>query len=184
MTNSFIGKLNLYKGKIMGIGAIIGIVAGFIFALVGVILLAFAIASRRKALRAKNWPVTQGVILSSEVREHQNIDAADEQSSTSYEPIVQYSYTINDVPYKASRIAYGANQFDRSTAQARVNLYLPGSPVSVHYNPVDPQETVLDPEANGSQAFLIIGMVFAALGLSVCCIAGLVGFATQMVKHG
>ena len=164
----------------MGPGAIIGIVVGFIFALVGVILLVVAIVSRNKANKAKTWPTAQGRVVSSEVRVHQDYDAEDGHSSTNYEPVVQYAYEVNGVPYTASRIGYGANQFDRNTAQNKANRYAAGSTIAVHYDPADPHNAVLETEAGGAKIFLIVGIVFAALGLTACCIGGIVGVLSQM----
>jgi hypothetical protein len=163
----------------MGTGAIIGIVAGFVFALIGVILLVVAIVSRNKANKAKGWPTAQGMVVSSEVREHQNYDSEDGRSSINYEPVVQYSYTVNGTPYTASRIAYGANQFDHNTAQNKANRYAAGSAVTVHYNPGDPHDVVLETEAGGSKVFMIIGIIFAVVGLMACCVGGIAGFITM-----
>ena len=164
----------------MNIGAIIGIGLGFIFTLIGVILLVVAIVSRKKAQKAKSWPTAQGTVISSEVRTHQDISSDDGHSSTSYEPLVKYSYTVNNISYTGSRIGYGANMFDRNTAQNMANRYMAGSTLPVYYNPIDPHDSVLDTTAGGSKIFMIIGIIFTALGLMACCVAGIVGVLAQM----
>lgn len=153
----------------MGTGALISIVIGIIFLLLGVIFLVVMFTSRKKANEAKAWPTIAGTVTSSEIRVHQDYDTDSHTTSTNYEPVVQYSYNVVGTPCQASRIAFGANQFDRNTAQAKINRYPAGSTVTVHYDPNDPSKAVLETEAAGSKVFMIVGIVFAVIGLYMVC---------------
>jgi len=168
----------------MGTGALIGLLIGFIFAFIGVIFLVIMFTTRKKAEAAKSWPTAQGTVLSSELSIHQDYDSDDHSSSTSYQPVVQYSYSVMGNQYTGSKIAFGANQFDRNTAQNMVNRYIAGNPVSVYYDPNDPAKAVLETQAAGSKVFMIVGIIFAVIGLMSCCLSGVLVLFSSLGQSG
>jgi hypothetical protein len=151
----------------------IGLIIGFIFGLLGVIFLVIGLVNRKKAQTAKGWPTTQGTIVSTEIREHSDIDTEDGSTTINYEPVVQYSYNVMGVSYTGTKIGYGANRFDRGTAQKKLDRYQAGTMVTVHHNPDDPRNAVLEVEASGSKLFLVLGIIFLVLGMIIVCFAGI-----------
>lgn len=139
------------------IGGIVTIFFGLIFVVVSVVM-------RRKAQAAQSWPVAPGQILFSTVETHTSTDS-DGDTSTHYEPRVEYSYAVMGSPMKGNRISYGAMGSDYKSAQKTADQYPVGSAVSVHYNPEKPSESVLETTARGGTVFLIVGIVIAVIGI-------------------
>ena len=144
-------------------------VLGLVFGGIGLILVIMAFISRKRARTAQGWPTTMGQVLSADIQEHRSYDNDDHQTRYSYEPVVQYTYAVEGRSYSGNRIGFGANSFDHRTAQSKVAAYIPGAGVTVHYNPEDPAKAVLETNASGSNIFLIVGIIFAVIGLMAVC---------------
>lgn len=125
---------------------------GLIFAIVGIV-------ANRKAELSKSWPTVQGQVLTSTIVQHESTDS-DGASSTSYEPLVEYRYSVIGSPLIGKKIAFGANQFTYNTAQKIISRYPPGAAVQVHYNPEKPSQSVLETKASGGTVFLVVGIGF------------------------
>jgi hypothetical protein len=144
-------------------------VLGLVFGGIGIILVISALVSRKRAQAAQNWPTTMGQVLSAEIQEHRSYDRNDHHTRLSYEPVVQYSYAVGGQAYSGNRIGFGANSFDQRTAQTKIASYAPGAGITVHYNPENPSKAVLETNASGSNIFLIVGIIFAIIGLLALC---------------
>jgi hypothetical protein len=155
---------------------------GGIFAAVGIGLIIFGLRERKKAQVTETWPTASGTILSARLDQQTRTERREGRSytSTSYTPIVEYTYVIGGQTYQGSRVFPGASMsYDHGTAQGIVNRYQPGAAVTVHYDPGDPAQAVLETKAKGGNLFLILGGVFAALGLVGCCIGVVLVFVTR-----
>jgi hypothetical protein len=151
----------------------IGLGFALLFGVLGVIFLVITVIHRNKAKAARLWPTVPGTILSAEMRQHNDSDAESGVSSVSFEPVVSYSYGVGAASYTASRIAFGANQFDHASAQKILARYPVSSPVTVHYDPQNARNAVLEINAAGSNLLMIFGIVFIVIALSICCLGGL-----------
>lgn len=141
-----------------------------IFGGLGLAFLVIALVSRQKAQTSQRWPTAPGTVLSATLKEHVSHDHDDTPSTHySYEPVVEYNYTVGGQTYSSRRIGYGANRFGRGQAAKILERYPVGSAVTVHYNPANPAEAVLETQAAGSTVFLILGIVFMALCLLSGC---------------
>jgi hypothetical protein len=114
-------------------------------------------------------------VLKVEVKEHADIDE-DSSGSTSYEPVVEYQYTVQNQQYTGRRIAFGANRFGHSQARSAVARYPVGSTVQVRYNPEKPQEAVLEARASGATIFMVVGIILLVIGIASCCLTGIGAF--------
>jgi hypothetical protein len=152
----------------MGTAALIFLIMGIIFFGIGAVMVIVALVSRNKAKQAESWKTTPGQVTSATVTEQRHQDE-DGYSQISYQPVVQYTYQVNGLTYSGGKISFGANNFDQNTAQSKVSQYPVGGQVMVHYNPANPGEAVLETKAAGSKLFLILGIVFAVIGLFSCC---------------
>jgi len=139
------------------------------FLVLGIIFIVVALNMRRKAAASQNWPTVPGVITSASVAE--SVSSDEDGPSTSYQPRVVYTYQVAGVDYQASGLSFGAvRSGSRRSAEQALQAYPVGQPVTVHYNPQKPSEAVLNPQAGGSKAFLIAGIVLAVLGLMIGCV--------------
>jgi hypothetical protein len=165
----------------MATGGVILLILGVIFLGIGALFLFLTLRARQKAKTSQGWPTAQGTVLSVEIRENSSYDEDDHNTSVNYEPVVQYQYTVSGQQYNNKRIAFGATSFDRSTAQKKAGQYVAGMAVTVHYNPNKPAESVLETSAGGSTVFMVVGILFAVIGLMGCCGSmGLILLATTV----
>jgi hypothetical protein len=153
----------------MATGGVVLLILGVVFFGLGALFLFLALRGRQKAKTSQGWPTTQGQVLSVDIQEHSSYDEDDHPSSASYEPVVQYQYMVNGRQYSSKKIAFGANSFDRGTAQKKAGQYAAGMTVTVHYNPNKPEESVIETSAGGSTVFMVVGILFAVFGLMGCC---------------
>jgi len=163
-------------------GLLIAFCLGGVFFLLGVGLVIFGIVQRKKAKTTETWPTANGTIVSSRLDQNTRTERRDGHTytSTSYAPIVEYTYEIGGKPYQGNRIFPGATMsYDLGTAQGIVNRYQPGAAVTVHYDPADPTQAVLETKSKGGNLFLIIGAVFAVLGTIGCCVGVVLVFVSQ-----
>ena len=149
-----------------------------VFLGIGLLLVILALFQRNKAKKAESWQTVSGQITASGIHENHHRDS-DGHTQINYQPTVQYSYEVNGLTYNGGRIAFGANSFDYNTAQGMAAKYPVGATVTVHYDPAQPGEAVLETKAAGSKVFLIVGIVFAVLGLFACCGTSIVALLAQ-----
>ena len=155
---------------------------GGIFFLLGLGLAIFGFVQRKKAKSTESWPTVSGSIISSQLdqKSSTDFDAEYTSTSTSYTPMVEFSYEIDGRTYRGNRVFPGTSMsYDHGTAKSIVNRYQPGATVSVHYDPADPTQAVLETKSKGGNLFLILGSVFAVLGMIGCCIGAILVIAAQ-----
>jgi len=148
---------------------IIGLITLAAFGGLGAFLIMLERRNRKKADQTKTWPAADGTIVESDVKEHISMEDMDGIASTTYEPVVKYTYTAAGQTYTGGRINYGPNQSDSGTARKTISRYPLGSTVSVRYDPQNPAEAVLETNAAGSKLFMIIGIMFLVLGVCLGC---------------
>lgn len=113
---------------------------------------------RGNATRA--WPHTQGLVLSSQVRQ------TDDKDDPGYFAEIRYEYSVKGKKYKSHKILFVEEVYgDRATAQKLVTRYAAHRQARVYYNARRPSESVLEPGANNS---FIAFIVFGACALGVC----------------
>jgi hypothetical protein len=149
----------------------------------------------RGVIRAKasaNWPTTQGTIVESSVeRETRRRTSGSEGrlTQTSYRAKISYEYTVDEMPFRGERIAYGdhgkianskrigvkgfkigvgGGKSARSYAQGIVDLYPKGKTLSVYYMPENPKECLLEPGL-AAQAFSwpIAGIILLVIAVFI-----------------
>ena len=136
-----------------------------VFILVGAGLIVLAVVQQRKANATKAWPTAPGVILSSRLESHYSHDS-DGGSSITYSPEVEYSYTVDGQMHIARQLAVGKANYDHFVASRKLTPYPQGAQVTVHYDPADPNNAVLETKAAGGVVLLTIGFIFAGVGVA------------------
>ena len=132
--------------------------------LAGVALIVLGRHAAQKARASRAWPTTQGVVVATSVD-----ITIDNDGNDTYTPIVRYRYVVNGKTYESKRMTFGghtafSNDFD---AEAFLKDYPVNAPVTVHYNPADPAEAVLDTSASNGRALMFIGGFFVFIGLAL-----------------
>ena len=131
----------------------VGVVFLTIFALFwsGIVLCFDVMMAREVAgqIRSEKFPTTPGEVLRSEVTTSRS------RKGTSYKAVIRYRYVVEDHPYESTRLRFGQiSSSDRQGAYALVAQYQPGSRVTVHFNPDNPSEALLQPGLEGVDLFL------------------------------
>jgi hypothetical protein len=144
------------------------LILGFIGA--GIFLIYRSVQSRKKAEASQGWPSTAGQISESRV-DHSTHTDTDGDSSDSYTPYVEYTYQVAGQTYTGHEITFGFKQGfgNASKAQTVVGKYPVGAQVSVYYDPADPQQAVLERQAGGFGAGLVLGIIFLVVGACLGC---------------
>ena len=119
-----------------------------------------------KATAAESWPTAMGRVVSSEVRVEES-SSRDGATTTWYNPIVVYGYSVGGRQMQGSRLRFGnPRSASRKKADAAIAPYPAGGTVNVRYNPEKAEECVLETKKPGllypfMSAF---GLLFAGFG--------------------
>ena len=94
--------------------------------------------------------------------EVERIVRRDEDSRTvTFLARVAYTYGVDDQDYQGDQIGFGKLEFSASRkAKAIMENYTEGEKVRVFYNPLDPQEAVLERTIFRPSSYLISGLIF------------------------
>jgi hypothetical protein len=135
-----------------------------VFAVMGVIALMIWLTNTQAMEAAMNWPTTSGVVTESNIRWDPPETGNDYGA---FSPILHYSYNVSGTQFEGDRIVFGIFAFRyQSNAQDFINNYPIGKSVIVHYDPNNPQSSILFPEVNQETApALIVGCAFIAIGM-------------------
>ena len=136
-----------------------------ILALVGAWMIFSSIRTRRDAERAATWPTAPGTVTSAEMQIHRSHNSRTHTTTTTYEPRVEYTYTVMGTPYSGKRVCFGLRSFAHDKAQAILDRYPAGQAVPVYYNTENPADSVLDLAAPNTTTTLVFGIIFGAIGL-------------------
>jgi hypothetical protein len=156
------------------VGPLIGMLCGGLFLLLflglGIFLIYRTQQSKKKAELSQNWPATQGQITDARVSRSVDTDS-DGSTSTTYSAKVAYTYQVGGQDYNGHNITFGFNPSysSQSKAQATIARYQVGSQVPVYYDPSNPSDAVLARQASGSNASMILGIIFIVIGVCLAC---------------
>ena len=143
------------------IAPVILILVGLLFVVIGIIL-------NLRAKAASSWPATTGVMIKSELVEHVTKTRTGNnrlQTYISYEPVVEYQYTVNGEVMTGKRLAFGLMRLPLEKAQEYLKKYPVNAQVTVYYNPRQVKDSRLEVTAAAATPQLIIGIIIGAIGL-------------------
>jgi LPXTG-motif cell wall-anchored protein len=92
---------------------------------------------RKKNVQPARWPATKGRVISATL-----IRMRDRDGQMTAEPRITYEYTVNRQVYRSTRVKFGF----KPRATLTVARYPAGNVVDVYYNPVKPEDAVLERE--------------------------------------
>ena len=157
-----------------------------LIALPMVVMIAAVVANKLLlARRASTWVAVPGRIASSEIvaRAHQ---FAGETSEIRNFPSIGYSFTVNGVACKGTRISIGDDTAGANT-EATMKRYPKGADVTVYYDPANPKNCFLErdmPKDLTKGCLAIIGITVAAGALLYWVISSGVNVLAGVVEPG
>ena len=154
-------------------------VLGTIFILFGIAWIIWFLRMHRRAVAqaqaAQSWPTTRGEIVESRIAVSESTDS-DDNTTYTYSPVLRYRYTVGERDYEGKRLRFGVESSgSEGTIKAWLIPYREGERPTVHYNPADPADCVLEtvkPSNAYIVASLIGGGVFILLGLVAAFLPG------------
>jgi hypothetical protein len=133
----------------------------------GALLLWLGWRNRKKVQASMEWPYVPGRIISASVREDRTQGDQETADTTSYYPVVEYEYIVEQQLYRGNRLSFvDKGQSSRQKALAQVQVFQPGSPVWVFYNPAKPIDCVLERTAHSNNFVLILGGIIFLISLA------------------
>lgn len=141
-----------------------------------------AYRGRQQASASQGWPTAAGQVTAAQVRQLTNY--SEHGSSVAYAPAVEYAYSVLGQPFTGDRITFGLDETHAKRAKAEEVLarYPVGGTVTVHYDPNNPSDAVLEQRAGASAAGWIFGALFLLVGLCVGCL--LIGMGFFLTRVG
>jgi hypothetical protein len=137
---------------------------GIVITLAGAILLFVDTRKKSKVaeVNIEDWLTTGGKITSAQLGE--------KQSDDSYEPMIEYIYTVNDTEHHGNHIFAGENIRTKKEAAQEVldkhpvNMYVP-----VRYDPQTPSDSALEARPHSMNSIALAGWVLSGFGVLSCC---------------
>ncbi|MEI8130958.1 MAG: DUF3592 domain-containing protein [Leptolinea sp.] len=162
-------------------GTLIPILIGILAGGSGCAFLVLAWQRKRTEAITKSWQPAPGIILTSEVKEHKAVDPA-QVNKTVFTPMVRFQYSCAGKSYTGYRITFNPVEYSQSKAQKIATRFLPGIAVTVFYDPLHPEEAVLERNTRGFNFLFSTGLVLFALGIGSCFISLLVFWIGKAVR--
>ena len=150
-------------------GCVVAVVfgAGFIYA---------SLRDQEKLVRVKHWPTTGGEIICQHYN-HSKIDALTNRApdqvkhsfatlSTNHKKLwLQYEYIVDSKKYTNETYSIGGSSATVDELMNAQRKYSLGAKVNVHYDPKDPEDSMLTIRSGGGQGMLIGGVALLCFGL-------------------
>ena len=149
-------------------GGSIGPLFGGMFTVFGAILLLAGGINVYRAYSSLGWPKTAGRIIVSRVDAAGQLEDPDDRDPQSFPtPVVAFRYEVDGRPHYSFDRHFGqAPGSHTEEIQAVLSQYPEGSPVTVTYDPEDPDRGVLEPGITWESTWLPgAGAVAAGIGL-------------------
>jgi uncharacterized protein (TIGR03435 family) len=132
-----------------------------LFVLIGLVTVGIGIWLLAKSVRSGQWPVTNGIIRSAELKSHQG-----NKGGTTYSAEITYTFQVGGATYEGDKVSIGQMSSSSDYARGILNRYPAGKKVSVHYPPGDPSDAVLETGIHGGTWICLgAGTGFTLLGL-------------------
>lgn len=145
--------------------------------LVGVWLIAQSIFLIFKQAQVKNWQKTRGIVVASHIK-HWKTRVYIIVEHKYYQPKITYRYKVDGIIYESHTLRFGSEitQRTREKAQKILNQFLLTKQPIIYFNPKNPQQSVLIPDAINAGA---IGLFLTGGGLIIATsIVGMYWYAT------
>ena len=121
--------------------------------------------SIRQSRTLKSWPTTVGTVLSSHVTQEKKRDK-NGSMSTEYRRSIEYEYSVRESTFRSRRIGKGSEPayYLKDSCERALTLYPEGGAVTVHYDPNDPSDAVLDVTRYDWIGYFLVGGLLFLVG--------------------
>ena len=148
--------VNINKGSNSAAGKGCATLFFSVFAVMGLVFTVFMLKAGFDTVRTYFWDKTDCTIQTSSVRE----------DGGSFKLDISYSYRAGGRWFTGTRLSAGMQPgMNGEDAQRVSQRYAPGSGATCHYNPSSPQDSVLERGSLWFLFFLLIPLVFVAVGV-------------------
>ena len=132
----------------------------------GIVVIIHGYNNYKKSQASKNWPSTEGIIISSEVKQTKHRKSGSSSGYRyKYSPKVKFEYYVDDETYTSRRISFADySSSNRSSAKQIADYYHPEKEVTVYYDPLEPKVGVLEP-GTANMSTIIVGGVIILFGI-------------------
>lgn len=150
-------------------------VAGIIFAILSFWMLSHAIVNLRQARKSEYWPTTEGKLIDLVLWGKRNVGGEMREVDKLR---VSFEFEVNGKVHSGSDVAFYSLVYPETLIFYEKHVH--NQQVSVHYNPVNPMESVLIPGIKpGNKGYseitlAVIGVV-VSIGIIVAASIGLIG---------
>jgi hypothetical protein len=154
-----------------------------IMVVVGAIILLPTYRRVRKAKATAEWAETEGVVVSSEMKDSYLRRRREGGPHRTYHKFyVDYRYSVDGTEYRSERFSFSTNYIGEPEKVRFYNdNYGEGQTIKVYYNPARPSESVLIqglPKFNRPQGRLLMGWFLFGIG-----ILGTVTFGSKVLRE-
>jgi hypothetical protein len=130
-----------------------------LFSIGGAVLFLKTLGDLVNAFESTGWPSVEGVIVISRLEV-----SLDERERRSFSAHIRYRYTVDGEELEGSHGAFTSGH----SAQELCDRFRAGDPVTVHYDPLKPARSLLEPGVTPHLIVaLIVGAVLFAAGMSL-----------------
>jgi hypothetical protein len=129
---------------------------GVFFVAFSTVVAYYLVRGFRLGRASVSWEKVKGVVTNSEIRKR------DLDGGISYYPKIIYQYRIDDRDYEGSDWSHSAINGREEEAEEILSRYEVGDEVDVYYNPLKPEQAVLEPGIKSAFPYAI-GFFLAAL---------------------
>jgi hypothetical protein len=139
---------------------------GILFLVIGCVWVLYVNYLQRKVKQSLSWPSVQGEMVRSELVQR-TTGSGVSGNSTTYRAEVEYNYQVRARSYRGDKVCIGVDVGTGSLnrGEERGERYPVKSPVTVYYNPDNPQEACLERKVDAPFFLYLIGGAFGFFGL-------------------
>ena len=133
----------------------------------GALLLWLGWRRQQKVKASMSWPYVLGKVVAASVRQVVERGDAQTRDITNYVPFVQYEYQVGGQNYQGNRLAFQEKGYTSHKKAFKLVADFPvGGPVSVYFDPANPQNAVLERKAHGNNFPLVVGGILVLAAIS------------------
>ena len=142
------------------------LILSLVLVLSGLLLSLICMALVGADLRARKWPTAQGKITASTTEREATGYDSQHHMGHAWVPEIRYAYEVGGTQFHGKRIGNGIYSSSwRGSANRVANRYPSGTLVTVHYDPSDPTQAVLNTFTLSNVVGLVISLMVVAGGV-------------------